>query len=84
MKKIIIAITILVLLVLLIPFPNRLNDGGTVHYNAIIYDVYDVHKIKPPEKPFELGIQPAQYIYGKIIKIFGIEVFNNTNPRVDY
>ena len=69
MKKWIIAICIVVALILLVPFPARLKDGGTVHYDAILYDVYDVHCISIEEgKDFDEGI---------IVDIFGIEIFNN-------
>ncbi len=56
-------------MILLIPFPAKLKDGGTVHYDAILYDVYDVHRISIEEdKDFDEGI---------IVEILGYEVFNN-------
>lgn len=69
MKKAIVIVCILIALVLLIPFPARLKDGGTVHYDAILYDVYDVHRLSVDEgKDFDEGI---------IVDIFGVEIFNN-------
>lgn len=69
MKKAIVIVCILIALVLLIPFPTRLKDGGTVHYDAILYDVYDVHCLSVDEgKDFDEGI---------IVDIFGVEIFNN-------
>ena len=69
MKKAIVIVCILIALVLLIPFPTRLKDGGTVHYDAILYDVYDVHRLSVDEgKDFDEGI---------VVEILGYEIFNN-------
>lgn len=76
MKKMIIIVAILVVAVLLIPIPYKAKDGGTVLYNAIIYDVYDMHSIRSEGE--EYG-----YIDGVVIEIFGIEVFNNTRFVAD-
>ena len=77
MKKAIVIVCILIALLLLIPFPAKLKDGGTVHYNAILYDVYDVHRIKPVENPLADGTFETEYLEGIIIEIFGVEIFNN-------
>ena len=71
MDKIIIAVCILLALALFIPIPGHLKDGGTVHYNAIAYDVYDVHSEDSEGEDFG-------YTIGIIVDIFGFEVFNNT------
>ena len=70
MDKVIIVVCVLLLLLL---FPIRLQykDGGSVHYDAIAYDVYDMHRIND-----EGEIQG--YTVGTIVEIFGFEVFNNT------
>ena len=78
MKKIILIVTIIVLLICLVPFPAKYKDGGSVHYDAILYDVYDVHSIYDVGHDAEI-----KYVEGFIIKIFGIQVFNNTNPHID-
>lgn len=70
-KKAIIGICILLAIILLIPIPTRLKDGGTVEYNAILYKVMDVHRLDPD------STSEAEYIEGTIVKILGIEVFNN-------
>ena len=62
MKKWIALIAVLVLLVLLIPFPAQMKDGGTVHYNAIVYDIYDIHGIKPVDNSNEGGTFENAYI----------------------
>ena len=63
-------ICLLLAVVLLIPIPSRLKDGGTVEYKALVYRVLKVHRLAPIEsgKEYEEGI---------IIKVLGIEVYNN-------
>lgn len=70
MKKI---IFILLALVLFVPIPMQLKDGGTVVYKAITYEVRDVHSLTSAEEA-ENG---KEYNEGIIVKIFGMEVFNN-------
>ena len=72
-KKLIIGICILLIAVLLIPIPMRLKDGGTVRYTAILYTIEDVHRLNPDVN------SDQEYLEGTIIKILGMEVFNNTN-----
>jgi len=69
-KKIIIGVCILLAVVLLVPIPMRLKDGGTVAYNALLYRVEDVHRIDPESTS-------SDYLEGTIVKIFGIEVYND-------
>lgn len=76
MKKIIKIIVCLLVIMLLIPIKNVCKDGGTKVYSAILYDVYDVHRL------CDYDGQEAKYIEGRIIVILGIEVYNNTNPRI--
>ena len=71
MKKRNVAIVcILLVIILLIPIPLRLKDGGTVEYKALAYSVSRVHRLASvkAEKEYEEGI---------IIKVLGIEVYNN-------
>ena len=70
-KKVIIGICILLAIVLLIPIPMRLKDGGTVAYNANLYRVEDVHRIDPE------ATSADDYLEGTIVKILGIEVYND-------
>ena len=70
-KRVIIGICILLAIVLLIPIPMRLKDGGTVAYNAILYRVEDVHRIDPE------ATSADDYLEGTIVKILGIEVYND-------
>ena len=71
MKKRNVAIVcILLAIVLLILIPLRLKDGGTVEYKALVYSVSRVHRLAhvKAEKEYEEGI---------IIKVLGIEVYND-------
>ena len=68
--KAIIGVSILLAIILLIPIPMRLKDGGTVVCNAILYRIEDVHRLAP------VGSE-QEYIEGTIVKLLGIEVFNN-------
>lgn len=68
-KKIITACILIVVLILLIPIPIHLKDGGTVEYNALSYKISKVHRVvEDSENGYENGI---------IIEIFGIELYNN-------
>ncbi len=64
-KKIVICVAIVVALVLLIPIPMRLKDGGSVVYQAVLYSVKDVHSLHPDP---ESGVP---YKEGIVIKVLG-------------
>jgi len=81
-KSIIIILIVMVFIVLLVPIPLKMKDGGTVHYNAILYDVYDIHRVTTPDD-YNDAIVGNEYIEGIIIKIIGFEVYNNTNPHIE-
>lgn len=66
-KKLIIGIIILVLLILLIPIPNHLKDGGTIEYKSLVYKISKIHNRELESEHYD----------GTIIEIFGKEVFNN-------
>lgn len=70
-KKIIIGLCALAVFVLLFPNIAWAGDGGTVLYDAILYDVYDVHS---------LGLGPNETMAeGIIVEILGFTVFDNVN-----
>ena len=69
-KKIIITVIIIVGLILLIPIPNHLRDGGTVEYKALLYKISKVHRLVPLE-------ENKEYDDGIIIEILGFEIYNN-------
>lgn len=70
-KRIAIVVCLILALILLTPIPMRLKDGGTVEYNAILYQVHDVHRINPDVNARE------PFIEGIVIKILGSTVFDN-------
>ena len=74
MKKIALIVIILLLLIIMsIPKPNKLKDGGSTEYNAILYSVTDVKKLNTDVDSENM------YIEGTIIKILGIEIYNNVD-----
>lgn len=70
-KKIIIGVCVLLAIVCLIPIRMHLDDGGTVVYKAILYQVDDVHRINTEDT------SENEYLEGIVVKIFGIEVYND-------
>lgn len=67
-KTIIIMCVVAVALILLVPVPMHLKDGGSVKYSALLYSVTDVHRMDPVMDGYEEGT---------IIKILGFKVYNN-------
>ena len=68
MKK---ALIVIFVLVLLIPLPSYATDGGTVHFQAILYSLTNYHSLPLDESDnFYTGIE---------IKILGLTVFNNAS-----
>ena len=68
--KITVAVIGIILFILLLsPIKLEYDDGGTVEYRAILYSVQDVHRFR-----FD---SVTEYEDGTIIKILGIEIFNN-------
>lgn len=71
MKKKIILITIIVIaIILLVPIPIRLKDGGSIKFQALLYNITKYHKLDESAK--------NGYVDGMGIEILGIEVFYNT------
>ena len=70
-KKIIAAICILLAIVLLVPIPMRMKDGGTVKYQAVLYSISDVHRLAPSEE--------SGYEDGIIVEILGMQIYNNVD-----
>lgn len=70
-KKLLIGFCVFLAIVCLLPRRIHLEDGGTVVHKAILYQIADVHSIG--------GNDPAngEYLEGTIIKILGMEVYNN-------
>lgn len=60
-KKLIIGIIILIFLILLIPIPNHLKDGGTIEYKSLVYKISKIHNRELESEHYD----------GTIIEIFG-------------
>ena len=70
-KKVMIGICVLLAIVLLVPIPMRLKDGGTVVYHAVLYQVEDVHRL------CAVDTAENEYHEGMIVRILGMEVYNS-------
>ena len=70
-KKVMIGICVLLAIVLLVPVPMRLKDGGTVVYHAVLYQVEDVHRLGAVDTAED------EYLEGMIVRILGMEVYNS-------
>ena len=66
---IVMVIVILILLVLLVPRTRYLNDGGTVEYKAVLYNVTKLNKLN--------YYSASGYDKGTIVEILGKEVYND-------
>lgn len=65
---------VIILLILLFPKVDELNDGGTKIYKSCTYEITKVHKIKEDSL--------NEFYEGIIVKIFGKEVYNNLTKDV--
>ena len=70
-KKVMIGICVLLAIVLLVPIPMRLKDGGTVVYHAVLYQVEGVHRLGAVDTAED------EYLEGMIVRILGMEVYNS-------
>ncbi len=71
-KKILtLAISAILLFLMLIPTPIRYEDGGSIGYKALLYEVINLHELG--------GNDDANpYIEGIEIKILGMTVYRRT------
>lgn len=70
-KKAMIGICVLLAIVLLVPIPMRLKDGGTVVYRAGLYQVEDVHRLGAVDTAED------EYLEGMIVRILEMKVYNS-------
>lgn len=75
MKKKIFAVVaiVVVLIILLTPIRMNLKDGGSVRYKSLVYEVTKIHQLAPDVD----DIKP--YIDGLEVKILGMTVYRETN-----
>lgn len=72
-KKIVLFIIIIIALILLVPIPFKLKDGGSIEFKALLYTVTKYHKLSINSE--------TEYIDGIGIKILGMEVYNNLEEK---
>ena len=77
-KKWIVLIAIVLLFLMLIPIPLQRSDGGTVVHKAVLYEVWDVHRMTS-----EVVDGERIYIEGWIISVLGIEVYNSAGITIN-
>lgn len=70
-KKSVLIILIIISLILLIPIPMRLKDGGSVKYQALLYSVTKYHKL---DHTSESG-----YVNGIRIEVLGMKIYDRTD-----
>ncbi len=75
-KNVIIISAIVILLILLFPIRNRLKDGGTVEYKALVYKVSKVKRLISIEEMEQEG-KIKEYDQGLVIEILGFEIYNS-------
>ena len=61
-KKLIIVSIIIIALILLIPIPMKLKDGGSIEFKAILYKITKYHRLSSTE-------EDVKYIDGIAIEI---------------
>lgn len=49
-KKVIATICILFAILLFVPIPMQIKNGGTIKYQAILYSISDVHRLTPDKR----------------------------------
>ena len=75
-KKILIIAIIVLVIVLLFPLKiNRLRDGGSIEFNALLYSITKYHKLAPENSD-------KDYIDGIRIKILGKEIYNSIDENI--
>ena len=67
---------VLLAIVLLVPIPMRLKDGGTVVYRAVLYQVEDVHRLGAVDTAGD------EYLEGMIVEFLGWKFTTVLNKRL--
>ena len=73
-KKIFVIVAIIIFVLMLIPIKDRLYDGGSTEYKAILYKYTKIHRIS--------NISSTGYEDGWELKILGIHVGGKINTHV--
>ncbi len=72
-KKTILFIILGIILLMLIPIPNRIKDGGSIEYKAILYKITKVHRLNE--------FSPTGYDNGLIIDILSKNIYNKVEKH---
>lgn len=75
MKKRIIIVSFIIIVIFLMPIPNRLKDGGSIEYRSLLYKVTKIHRLN--DKSI------SGYEDGWKIEILGIRFYNQTHIAID-
>ncbi len=70
-KKLKVIIGMIVILILLVPIPFELNDGGTIEWQSLIYKISIVHKLNTDSV--------TGYEDGTIVEILGCKIYDNVS-----
>ena len=73
-KNTILIVAIVIFVLMLIPLPTKLKDGGSIEYNAVLYSVTKYHSINPEST--------KGYDDGWKIKFLGLTIYDNKNTYV--
>jgi len=75
-KRIVTIVAIVILLILLVPIPFNLKDGGTVEYKALTYKISKIHRLNVNSL--------TGYEDGIIIEVFGIKIYEKIDKHMNY
>ena len=74
MKKYIVIIVFIIVVILVFPIKIKSSNGGDVSYVSLTYEYTIVNRIEIGEYG-----KPSRKTKGIIIRLFGIEVYNNVS-----
>jgi len=74
-KKVILIVIIILLLILLFPIPMRLRDGGSIRFQALLYNVTIYHQLNHQTE--------SGYVDGIGIEILGAKVLNTVDKKIE-
>lgn len=74
-KKVILIVIIILLLILLFPIPMRLRDGGSIRFQALLYNVTIYHQLNHQTE--------SGYVDGIGIEILGAKVLNTIDKKIE-
>lgn len=98
MRRFLIDAVIVIILLLIIPLPKKMQDETSMHLDAMLYDVYLINRWNP-DKPVYRKDENGELIYdddtgmieiegfgdyttGTIIKVLGYEIYNSAPEHI--